>query len=67
MLEVVRCFREKADIEEPPLFAQRGSLQVAFVPNESDPRILLPWHEPLPLSKAACTSGWRFMEKLFSG
>jgi hypothetical protein len=29
--------------------------------------MLLPWHEPLPLSKAACMSGWRFMGKLFFG
>jgi hypothetical protein len=29
--------------------------------------LVLPWHEPLPLSKAASKSGWRFMEKLFSG
>ena len=28
---------------------------------------ILPWHEPLPLSKSACVGGWRFMEKWFSG
>ena len=30
-------------------------------------KLVLPWHEPLPLSKSACVDGWRFMEKWFSG
>ena len=30
-------------------------------------KLVLPWHEPLPLSKSACVGGWRFMEKWFSG
>ena len=29
--------------------------------------LVLPWHEPQPLSKAACKRRWRFTEKLFSG
>ena len=30
-------------------------------------QLVLPWHEPLSLSKAAGGGGWRFMEKWFSG
>ena len=30
-------------------------------------KLVLPWHEPLPLSKSACVGGWRFMEKWYSG
>ena len=30
-------------------------------------KLVLPWHEPLLLSKAASVGGWRFMEKWFSG
>jgi hypothetical protein len=29
--------------------------------------VVLRWHEPQPLSKAAFKNGWRFTEKLFSG
>src|ERR1019366_2295264 len=29
--------------------------------------LFLPWHEPLPLSKAVYAHGWRFMRKLFCG
>jgi hypothetical protein len=46
---------------------QRGSLWAAFMPKRRQPGIVLPWHEPQPLSKAACKRGWRFTEKLFSG
>ena len=28
--------------------------------------MVLRWHEPQPLSKAACKCGWRFTGKLFS-
>ena len=30
-------------------------------------KLVLPWHEPLPLSKSACVGGWRLMAKWFSG
>ena len=30
-------------------------------------KLVLPWNEPLPLSKAACGGGWRFTEKWCSG
>lgn len=33
----------------------------------SPSKLVLPWHEPLPLSKSACMGGWRFMESWFSG
>src|SRR5579863_6568019 len=33
----------------------------------SPSKLVLPWHEPLPLSKSAGVGGWRFMEKWFSG
>jgi len=46
---------------------QRGSLWAAFMPKGRQPGVVLPWHEPQPLSKAACKRGWRFTEKLFSG
>ena len=29
--------------------------------------LVLPWHEPLPLSKSACVGGWQFMEKWCCG
>ena len=37
------------------------------MPKRRQPELVLPWHEPQPLSKAACKRGWRFTEKLFSG
>src|SRR2546426_9611681 len=30
-------------------------------------KLILPCHEPLPLSKPACVGGWQFREKWFSG
>ena len=33
----------------------------------SPSKLVLPWHEPLPLSKSACMGGWWFKEKSFSG
>ena len=51
-----------------PLLAQRGSLQVAFMPKtKATAELVLPWHEPLPLSKSAYVRGWWFMRKEFSG
>jgi hypothetical protein len=49
-----------------PPFEQRGSGSATFV-RRSPLKLVLPWHEPLPLSKSACVGGWRFMEKWFSG
>jgi hypothetical protein len=37
------------------------------MPRRRQPELTLPWHEPLPLSKAACKYGWRFTGKLYSG
>jgi hypothetical protein len=35
--------------------------------NEGNRELVLPWHEPLPLSKAVYAHGWRFMGKWFCG
>ena len=37
------------------------------MPRRKRPELTLPWHEPLPLSKAACRYGWRFAGKLYFG
>lgn len=37
------------------------------MPNEGNRELVLPWHEPLPLSKSVYARGWWFMRKLFSG
>jgi hypothetical protein len=37
------------------------------MPTEGNRELVLPWHEPLPLSKAVYACGWRFMGKLFFG
>ena len=55
-------------MKRTPLLAQRGSLQVAFMPKRRQPsELILPWHESLPLSKSVYARGWGFMRKLFSG
>jgi hypothetical protein len=38
--EVVRYFREKAVQKRTPLFKQRGSLQVAFMPKRRQPAVV---------------------------
>ena len=37
---------------------QRGSGSATFM-RRSPSKLVLPWHEPLPLSKSACVGGWR--------
>ena len=49
-----------------PPFEQRGSGSATFM-RRPPSKLVLPWHEPLPLSKSACMGGWRFVEKWFSG
>ena len=51
---------------EPRCSKQRGSGSATFI-RRPPSKLVLPCHEPLPLSKAACVGGWRFMEKWFSG
>lgn len=51
---------------EPRCSKQRGSGSATFM-RRSPSKLVLPWHEPLPLSKSAYVGGWRFMEKWFSG
>ena len=51
---------------EPRCWKQRGSGSATFM-RRPPSKLVLPWHEPLPLSKAACAGGWRFMEKWCSG
>ena len=67
LLEVVRCFREKADETNPAVEAAGFFVGSLHAKSEGNPELLQPWHEPAPLSKAACNRGWRFTEKLFSG
>ena len=55
----------KAGRRTPPL-EQRGSGSATFM-RRPPTKLVLPCHEPLPLSKSACEGGWRFMEKWFSG
>jgi hypothetical protein len=55
----------KAGRRTPP-FEQRGSGLATFM-RRPPSKLVLPWHEPLPLSKSACVGGCRFMEKWFSG
>jgi len=49
-----------------PPFEQRGSGLATFM-RRPPSKLVLPWHEPLPLSKSACPGGCRFLEKWFSG
>ena len=51
---------------EPRRWKQRGSGSATFM-RRPPSKLVLPWHEPLPLSKAACVGGWRFMGKWCSG
>ena len=51
---------------EPRCWKQRGSGSVTFM-RRLPAKLVLPWHEPLPLSKAACVGGWQLMEKWCSG
>jgi hypothetical protein len=51
---------------EPRRSKQRGSGSATFMRRRPS-KLVLPCHEPLPLSKLACVGGWRFLEKWFSG
>jgi len=51
---------------EPRCRKQRGSGSPTFS-RRPPSKLVLPWHEPLPLSRPACESGWRFMPKWFCG
>jgi hypothetical protein len=51
-----------------PLFQAAGFFVGSLhAKSEGNPELTLPWHEPQPLSKAACKNGWRFTGKLYSG
>ena len=52
--------------KEPRRSKQRGSGLATFM-RRTPSKLVLPSHEPLPLSKAASVGGWRFMQKWFSG
>jgi len=66
--EVVRCFREKAVQKRTPLYRAAGFFAGGLhAKAEGSPGVVLRWHEPRPLSKAARKGRWRFTEKLFSG
>jgi hypothetical protein len=66
-LEDVRCFREKAEGKDPAVSAAGFFIGSLHANAEGNLELFLPWHEPQPLSKAACKRGWRSTEKLFSG
>ena len=51
---------------KPRCSKQRGFGLATFM-RRPPSKLVLRWHEPLPLSKSACVGGWRFMAKWFSG
>ncbi|MGA7886272.1 MAG: hypothetical protein WCA44_11060 [Acidobacteriaceae bacterium] len=55
-------FKKNPAVEAAGFFA--GSLHAK---KKATSELVLPWHEPLRLSKAVCKRRWRFTEKLFSG
>ena len=53
--------------EEPRCWSSGVLYRQPSCQDEGNRELVLPWHEPLPLSKAVYAHGWRFIEKLFFG